>query len=305
MSGHEKNTYGLPRGEAIRRALRDWFNRQRKAVLHYLATGKKDLSGGDLPQDLPGFDAFELGNLPMSERMTPLLTAIWDDAGAKFMAGLKLDPDAWEVTNPHTHDAIDQASLAFCESTNATTSLELADALEKTREALTAGLITRGESVADLTRRIKAIFDGAETWRARRIAASEASRAVHAAQEMAAKQSGVVTGWRWLLSEDACPLCQTVARRVPAVRLGQPFAIVGDNPNYSAVRHPPLHPGCQCSLEEVLDIDKQPTWAQALIDPTPEPEDYPPGEQPEPKEKRTLPFRVSAPVRLLKVKVQP
>jgi hypothetical protein len=252
-------------------------------VLRFIRTGRKDV-GDEAPTGLPGFDDFGLGSLPMSERMTPILESIWDEQGRAFTSRIGLDPDSWEVTNPRTQEAINKAALDFCQATNETTSLELGEALRQTRAALSSGLITQGESVADLTKRIGQIFDGAETWRARRIAASEASRATHAAQEMAGSESGVVTGWRWLLSEDACPLCQTVARRVPAVRLGQPFAVVGDSPVYSVVRHPPLHPGCQCALEPVLDIDRQPQWAATLDQPQPEEQDHEGGEAPAPKQ---------------------
>ena len=231
----------------------------------------------------------------MSERMVPLIEAIWEDAGQSFNARLGLDPESFSVVNPNTREAIERSSLDFCESTNATTHLDLEAALEATRDALAEGLIQRGDSVADLTKRVNDIFSAAETWRARRIAASEASRAYHSAQEMSAAQSGVVTGWKWLLSEDACPLCQTVARRVPAVRLGQAFAVVGDNPAYSVVKHPPLHPGCQCSLEEVLDIDRQPEWAATLDQPQPEEQDLPPEDQ---RGKSHVPYRVKRPASL-------
>jgi len=283
----EKNTYGLPRGDKVRRELRAWFKRQRKAVLHYVKTGEirtKDESGGDIPPSIPDFDAFGLGSLPMSERMVPLIGAIWDDAGQSFNARLGLDPDSFSVVNPNTRQAVEKSTLEFCESTNATTHLELTEALRKTREAISEGLIARGDSVADLTKRINDIFSGAETWRARRIAATEASRAVHAAQEMSAVDSDVVTGWKWLLSEDACPLCQTVARRVPAVRLGQPFAVIGNNPAYATIKFPPLHVSCQCSVQEVLDIDRQPEWSATLYDPEPEEQDYAEGEAPKPKQ---------------------
>ena len=160
-----------------------------------------------LPDHLPDWNDFQLGNLPMSERMTPKLEAIWDEQGRKFSSKIGLDPDSWEVSNPKTQEAIDKASLEFCTETNKTTTLDLAEALAKTREALSEGLIERGVSVIDLTKRIQKIFTGAETWRARRIAASEASRATHAAQEMQGAESGVVTGWEPLISEDACPLC--------------------------------------------------------------------------------------------------
>lgn len=294
----EKNTYGLPRGQAIRRELRAWFGAQRRAVAAYVETGRieaKDETGGELPASVPGFDAFGLGSLPMSERMVPLIEAIWEDAGQSFNARLGLDPDNFSVTNPNTRSAIDRAALDFCEVTNATTHMELTQALEATRAALAEGLIARGDSVADLTRRVNDIFSAAETWRARNIAVTEASRAVHAAQEMSAFQSGVVTGWRLLLSEDACPRCQVIYRRAPAVRLGQPFAIIGDHPVYSIVKYPPLHNQCQCTVEEILDVDRQPQWAATLVDPQPEEQDLPPEDQ---RGKSHVPYRVKRPAPL-------
>lgn len=284
-----KNTYRLPRGKAIRLALRVWFRKQRKAVLGWLRNDVEqkslDWKCGDafvfetkarreLPADFPGFDDFGLGDLPMAERMASLIEAEWDKAGGRFASRMGLDPNIWEVTSPKIQDAINSASLKFCRSTNETTRLELNDALDRTRVLLGQGLIDKGESIATLTKMVKVVFDKSETWRARRIAASEASRAHHSAELMAARDSGVVTGFKWLLSEDACPLCQTVSRRVGVVKLGQAFAKVGDDPDYSRIEVPPLHPNCQCSLEEITIYDEQPEWGSTLIDPEPEHADY-------------------------------
>jgi hypothetical protein len=283
----EANTYNLPRGDALRRALKAWFRRQRKAVVDYLRTGDvaetKNESirgmGGNhrvqprfalgnhldleqraivaevegrsrlslkrepgLPGAWPDWDDFQLGSLAMSQRMTPYIRAIWDQQGKKFTSKIGLDPDEWSVTNPHTQAAIDKATLAFCKATQDTTDLQLDEALERTRSALTAGLVEHGESLLELTKRVKEIFTGAETWRARRIAGTESSRATHQAQIMAATDSQVVTGFEWLLSDDSCAYCQTVARRAGRVKLGQAFAVVGDNPNYARIESPPLHP---------------------------------------------------------------
>lgn len=280
------NTFGLPRGHAIRKALVGVFREQRKAALNAVRREKafKALDGHDplAGLNLPDFGP---GSLKMSERMTPLLEVLWDHAGRKFNSRLGLDPDAWKVTDPHTQRMIETASLNFCESTNQTTTLALQDALKRTREELVAGVVESGESLAKLTKRVNTVFDQAERWRARRIAASEASRAVHSAQEESARQSGVVAGWEWLLSADACEFCQTVGRRAKFVPLGQPFAVVGDNPTYATVRQPPLHPSCQCTTAPVLKPEyggpEKVDWAPTLDQPEPEAEDYPEGEAPE------------------------
>lgn len=280
-----KNTYKLPTGEPIRRALKTAFRAQRKQILAALS-GKK--AEPELPESIP---PFRLGDLAMSERMVPLIEAYWDKAGTQLLSRVDVDPDVWDVRNPEVEAAIEKAALDFSASTNQTTSLALNKALDDTRRALVAGVYTKGESLQQLTKRVNAIFDSAETWRSRRIAASEASRALHAGQESAAAKSGVVLGFEWLLSEDACPLCQTVGRRARFVRLGQPFAIVGDHPTYSQVKHPPLHPSCQCSMRECVDQsdlpaelrDPEPVWAPTLVQPQPEEQDKPAKPEPKPK----------------------
>jgi hypothetical protein len=252
---NERNTYGLPTGEAIRRELVRVFREQRHAALGVVSAFKsfkadQDLPGAGMPNPLipdVAWDSLFLGPLEMSERFVPLLQVIWDQSGRDLLARIGEDPEDWRVEDPNLQATIQQSALAFCEATNSTTSQQLDAALAATRNEIGVG-----GSVASLTKRINDIFDGAETWRARRIATSEASRGYHAAEVMSAKQSGVVAGFELLLSEDACPLCRTVARRCPAVRIGQPFAVIGDHPDYSTIAHPPIHVSCQCSMTEVL-----------------------------------------------------
>lgn len=280
----ERNTFGLPTGEPIRRELRQIFRAQRTRVLAVLERRKKD-AGDPLPDRLPALDPE-----PMVPVMTPIIQGYWDRSGVQFCAKIGFDPDKWRVTNPHTQNKIQGAALAFCTATNATTSLALQDALAATRQALVDGVVTRGESVPVLTKKVNAIFDSAEKFRARRIAQTEASRAVHAAQEEAGRQSGLVAGWEWLLSGDACPLCQTIGRRARFVQLGQAFAVVGDNPTYSEIRYPPGHPHCNCTIVEVLRSDRQPDWAHTLNQPRPEAEDYPDGQLPGARRPKPVPY---------------
>lgn len=317
----ERNTYGLPQGTAIRLELKTFFSEQRRAVLRWLATGETrgnkygysdegpdridrpdhHVRVGDripdpariadtglatkddppIPAGFPSLGELGLGDEELADRMIPLLQLVWDSAADGFAGRLGLDPDAFRVDNPKIGRAVEEAALAFSEKTNETTSLALDDALAEVRASILAGNTGEGLSYDDLTDVINSIFDEATRSRARRIAVTESSRAVHSAQELMARESGVVTGWRWLLSSDACPMCQTIARRCPFVRLGQPFAVIGDDPNYSTIKFPPAHPHCQCTMVEVLDIDEQPEWSETLIQPRPELEDYPPDEAPE------------------------
>ncbi|HUE15612.1 MAG TPA: phage minor head protein [Planctomycetaceae bacterium] len=199
--------------------------------------------------------------------MTPIISATWDRAGSFFASQVGLDPDHWSVVNSHTAQKIQMAALDFCRETNATTSDDLDAALAKTRQQLQEGIVDEGESVEQLTKRVNAVFDQASKSRARAIAQTETSRAVHAAQEDAAMHSGIVTGWKWLASSDACDVCLAIAARAPTVKLGQPFAIIGTNPTYAKIMYPPAHPHCNCTVTEVLDTDKQPTFHPTLDQP--------------------------------------
>jgi hypothetical protein len=222
--------------------------------------------------------------------MTPLLAGYWQEAGedtaAQIATATGLDPVEWRVTDPHLREKIEQASFSFCAATNATTTMQLGDALAQLRRELIAGLVDEGETLGQLRKRVQSVFTSAEKHRAERIAATEASRAVHAAQLESAKESGVVQGQKWLLSSDACPLCHKIATETGIVPLGGEFAKVGDHPEYSSVRYPPAHPNCQCSTELVL-IDEYlglgqeaQDAAQAAPEPTAE---APPASTPHPE----------------------
>src|SRR5574343_868793 len=99
----EANTYRLPQGEAIRRLLRVMFAEQRRRVLAAIQSrGRKDQA-----EIMPAFDfdpPLRLGQLDFSERFTPLISAIWDDAGRNFLARSEGDADEWRATAPNIPD---------------------------------------------------------------------------------------------------------------------------------------------------------------------------------------------------------
>ena len=71
------------------------------------------------------------------------------------------------------------------------------------------------------------------------IARTETAFARNRGQLAAAKSSGVVTGKRWELGEEACEECQAIAA-LGVVPITQDFP--------GGVIAPPLHPNCRCSL---------------------------------------------------------
>lgn len=250
-----ENTYGLPDGDDLRAELQRWFRDQAEQVLASIPPQM-----ATLPAE---FVAIASADERLAEPMTPLIAAYWQRSGEDTLGRIAgetgLDPASlgdgpWQVTNPHLAAEIRHSTLAFCEATNRTTHLDLTEALQRLREQLHAGLVEQGDSVDRLRKRVQEIFQGAERFRARRIAITEASRAVHLAQLRAAVESGVVAGKRLLLSGDACPLCKRVHDEQPAggFPLDGNFAVIGNNPTYRYVKTPPIHPGCRCAMVEVL-----------------------------------------------------
>lgn len=144
-------------------------------------------------------------------------------------------------------DAVRQMVFTFATSTLETSRHETEEAYSLLREELEEGL-TKGEAVNRLAKRVGTIFDNPS--RAYLVARTEAVRATHAGQLLAAEESGVVKGLRWMASPGACPLCAKL--NGVEVFLGQDFAVDPGAGRYGRVPHPPRHPRCTCTTEEVL-----------------------------------------------------
>lgn len=270
----EPNTYGLPEGEPIIKELKRWFRRQKKAVMEAIP------KSGPLPMHLPMLASREWVD-PMAAAMVPLLARYWNESYQEGKTRLSRERSI-VVVNPHLRAQIEKQSFNFCQATNQTTSEKLEVALDKLKHEFVQGLVKKGETLLELTQRVRSVFTELTESRAARIAITETSRAVHSAQILAAQESGVVAGFEWLISVDACPLCQMIATEVKQVRIGQRFAVIGNHPEYSNIEAPPAHVNCRCSLIEVLlpeyggptDVE----WGLTIF----HPEDWLKGEEYEP-----------------------
>lgn len=240
------NNHGLPVGKPISKGLKKLFATQAEKILGTIPT-----HGVALPSHFPTLTSDDWLD-PMKTAMTPLIGAYWDAAGGVTREKLGLDPDAWKVTDPHLQEKIEQSTLAFCQETNQTTSLQLNDALSKLRQELVQGLVEQGDTLAELTKRVQGVFDQADKTRAARIAQTEASRAVHAASLESAKSSGVVGAKKWLESANSCDRCKAIAAKFPeGIPLEGEFENTGDGV-YGSVGHCPAHPHCRCTITYVL-----------------------------------------------------
>jgi HK97 family phage portal protein len=238
----------LPEGHDLEDRLKTFFRWQRGQVLSRIKMYFENRTKISLdPVDLSSFAE------EMRSRVAPLIEMLYDRYGREALTrvGATDMVDLWDVSVPEVRDAIKEQTIEFCRTTQRTTTFQINKAIEEVKEQLRLGILSGRNTPAELTRRVNGVFKHAEKYRAQRIALTESSRAVHRGQMLAAQKSGRVKGFRWLLSPDACEICQDIHSDQEEVTLGSNFAVRGSGP-YSDIKHPPAHPNCMCTVTEVL-----------------------------------------------------
>ena len=225
------------------RFLKKWFKAQKATILDAIKTkGVGDESKvPDLDADEQAWkDYMEKWNEDMAKEYAPLFSEHADASGTATAKRLRM-PDAWSVTDPNTAKALSKSAYKGMASVNQFTGQSLCSRL--------ATEMTEGDNtLASLTRAVEGVFIDGETWRAKQIAATESSRAVHDAQIMTAEESGIVVGFEPLISSDACSVCQAWAAETKMISLEDAKKMVGIFDR----EVPPIHPNCMCTITEKL-----------------------------------------------------
>lgn len=121
--------------------------------------------------------------------------------------------------------------------------------------------LKEGDGVTKIRNSIIDKFDEFSRTQAERITRTEVIRASNIGAEDAWKQSGVVTGKQWLTAMDdrTDPLCEYMNGKIVSLsksyfRQGETLEVDGHKADFSygAVKEPPLHPNCRCTLLPVL-----------------------------------------------------
>lgn len=220
---------------------------------HFLSEVKGKMVNGLITKGLPAdFVPIENWSDDLAHASKPLI-----EIGMKQAAGERQEwyqragasPDVFSVL-PHEIDkSANSLSLKFAKSTLATTTQKVNDALDSLREDLKQGLID-GDGIPEMTDKVQSIFTGLDENHAQLIAQSETQRAVSEGQRISAKASGLVSGFKLLVSDDACDICQDLDGQ----ETGLDGSFESDDYAGSLV---PVHPGCRCTVLEVLSDDDQ------------------------------------------------
>ena len=193
------------------------------------------------------------GPYDLANKFIPVIEAWIDEAGRSMLVSLdQQDADQWLVRNPEILRAAREATLDLCIDTVNTFTGKVLATLEGMRLDIAAS-IESGETAGELTNRISRWLEEDSRWRARRIAITESARAYNLGTVRAAESLDFITGWKLLVSDDACPLCHMINRLCPVIPKGGSFGENGRNKTYKDLKFPPLHPGCRCSILEVFE----------------------------------------------------
>ena len=136
------------------------------------------------------------------------------------------------------------STMKLAQSTMATTLHDVNTAKNELREQIKQGTF-QGDSVRELGKRVNSVFAALDKTHCKMIAQTESSRAVHNGLRIAAEESGLVSGFKFVASSDACPICLGLDGQTTTIN--KQF-ITNDYDNSLL----PIHPNCRCTMTEIL-----------------------------------------------------
>ena len=201
----------------------------------------------------------------MAAQFIPYLNAYIDQGAQTVRTEMGFqDADDWLVRNPWAIESARTAAYDLCQETVDNFLIAAGAEIDRLRQEATEA-ISRGETAGEIVDRMAQWFNNESRWRARRIANTESARAFNLGQVLSTQDLDFVAGYKWVLSDDACPRCHAVARMCPVIPKGGTFAENGKNSTYRKVKFPPLHPNCRCTLVTVFDDEVPDNWPATVI----------------------------------------
>lgn len=244
----------ISRVEPYQRALADKvkkFNEHQKEKVIFKLEGKKqEIDFNNL------FDKDQEVSI-LIDGVTPLLGDLFQKEGTEALRSIGVQ-QAFGANKERVAKVLKKAISLMAEKYNETTLKDL----EKT---LKEGL-NDGESLPELTDRVREIYEFSGKARAEQVARTESFRVANSATKEAWKQSGVVKTLRWYTAVDerVCEFCDPLNGKI--VEISENWFDKGDSLagreggkmeiDYSDVGNPPLHVDCRCYIRpEEISID--------------------------------------------------
>ena len=176
-----------------------------------------------------------------------------EDAIERFGRGELMPSVGFEFANPEVQKWVDTSTTRLADGVGDSTEVRVRSLLGKGLE--------EGKTIDELAADLE--DKGFDSKRARVIARTESTRGYVQGQVEAWKQSGVVTGKKWLVAPDPCPFCEAIGSAGATKGMGDTFINIGESLtasdgsrfviDFENVSGPPLHPNCRCDLIPVLE----------------------------------------------------
>jgi hypothetical protein len=176
-----------------------------------------------------------------------------EDAIERFGRGELMPSVGFEFANPEVQKWVDTSTTRLADGVGDSTEVRVRTLLGKGLE--------EGKTIDELAADLE--DKGFDSKRARVIARTESARGYVQGQVEAWKQSGVVTGKKWLVAPDPCPFCEAIGSAGATKGMSDTFINIGESLtaadgsrfviDFENVSGPPLHPNCRCDLIPVLE----------------------------------------------------
>jgi len=162
-------------------------------------------------------------------------------------------PRDLDLTTARAASFLREKGVKFIGSVNETTR-------ERLRNSLAEG-VEKNEGIPEMKKRVEQIYASVVKNKGEQVARTEVIRATNFAVNEAYRQSEIVTAKEWLTAYDerVCPFCNEMNGKVVDVssnyfKQGDKMVVDGQQLEfgYENVAHPPLHPGCRCTLIPVI-----------------------------------------------------
>ncbi len=151
---------------------------------------------------------------------------------------------AWDLQRPDVERYLANHAAELVQGINDTTRTRLATVLRQG--------VREGKSIEQITQDVMGAARSMSVERSRLIAQTETLRGYNAGAVSAMRASEVVSGMRFVDGQfGACPYCQALNGKI--VSLDEGFSYDVGQRTISAP-HPPVHPGCRCTIAPVLDV---------------------------------------------------
>lgn len=223
--------------------LKAFFAAQKEEVLGSIKAGS---TKGTKVQ--VGFDLAK-ANLDLFAETYPCISLMCEQNIKKTLIKVKADVSDYTVISHKLQGTIKKMVLQFCDETNKATQHDIATAYQKVKDSLQEG-IEEANSLEFIRKEIGDIYTNAADHRTYAIANTESKRVFTTSAQAAAKESGTVKGKTFLVSANACDICQKVNGKYKNKVVPVDHAW-GDEDTYTKGQIP-LHPNCKCDEIFVL-----------------------------------------------------